>query len=548
MADDPDLERRLGAGDPRLFRGLLDVLAEAVTIRAPDGRLVYANRAALAFLGFPSLEALRERSTADIMSDYIVVQDVDGRPLGHPDVPSVRLLEGAEVEPLLIRTVHRSSGAVRWVLLTTTPLDHDGEMIGAITEIRDLTAVKSAELRTQVLADSGRLLASSLDYEATLATVAGLAVPDLADACSVDLIGPEGELVRVAAVHVDHGRRSLSDRLATVAAGRLAADHALQNVLRSGDPLFLPDATESDLRRLARGDEHADTLAALDIRSVIIVPLRVANRSIGLMTFATDVSLRRLAPDDVELAAQLGRRAAVAVENARLHEKLADVAETLQSALVPAEPPDVNGWEIASLYRPIETELRIDVGGDFYEFFEHDGVSFVILGDVAGKGVTVASVTALLRHGARVASRAEPSPATILTRLDEALAEQPGRPLATAVCMCLHPDHVVISSAGHHPALIAGSDESTREAPASDPMLGAFPRTDRHEETVPIGRDDLLVLYTDGVIDARGADRERFRRGAAAPRRRRTRAPGSGRHARDSRSRTHRLHRRPRLR
>ena len=121
--------------------------------------------------------------------------------------------------------------------------------------------------------------------------------------------------------------------------------------------------------------------------------------TIGLMTLATVRSSWRLRPADVELAQQLARRAAVAVDNSRLHTKLSGVAETLQRALLPATLPAVEHWEIASLYRPTETDLRIDVGGDFYEVFDREGTWFVILGDVTGKGVTAATVTALLRHG-----------------------------------------------------------------------------------------------------------------------------------------------------
>jgi phosphoserine phosphatase RsbU/P len=125
------------------------------------------------------------------------------------------------------------------------------------------------------------------------------------------------------------------------------------------------------------------------------------------------------------------------------------VAATLQQSLLPADPPEIPSWEVAALYRPAQIEQRIDVGGDFYEFYEHEGRWFVIIGDVAGKGVTAASLTALMRHAARVACRSNPSPSAILAELDDELTQQAGDELCTALCMCLHDDHVVISSAGH---------------------------------------------------------------------------------------------------
>jgi PAS domain S-box-containing protein len=492
-----------------MYMQLFELLAEAVTVREPKGTIVYANRAALRHLGFDSLQELRERATTSIMDDY-VVEDERGRPLVHNDVPSIRLIRGERADPMLMRTVHRGTGVVRWNLLKATPLlDDDGQLLGAMTVIEDVTAVKTAELRTAMLAESGRILASSLDYQQTLRNVAEIAVPTLADYCSLDLVDEHGALERVVATHRDPARRDLTERLAAIDPNPREPDHPSLRVLNTGTSELYQDLGDEHLVAVARNEQHLDMLRGMGMRSMLIVPMRVPRRTIGLMTLATDVSHRRLDADDTELAEQLARRAAVAVENSRLHTKLTEVAETLQLALLPAPLPEIPGWEVASLYRPTETELRIDVGGDFYELFDHEGRWFVIIGDVAGKGVTAASVAGLMRHGARVASRAEPEPAAILARLDEVLAQQAGVAMATAMCMCLHHDRVVISSAGHPPAIIVQPDGGLREAPDSDALLGAFRDSDRHDETVPLGPDELLVLYTDGVIDAPGSH-ERF--------------------------------------
>jgi PAS domain S-box-containing protein len=473
-------------------------------VRDPTGAIVYANRAAIAHLGFDSLEQLQSRSTVSIMDDYIV-EDEHGQPLEHADVPSVRLMQGELVEPLLMRVVNRDTGELRWNLLKATPLrDADGGLLGAMTVIEDVSAVKTAEIRTRVLAESGRILASSMDYDQTLRNVADIAVPLLADFCSVDLADERGVLERVAATH--HDRPELAAQLQAIGRDVLDANHPARRVVLTGTSELYEDIDEEQLVEIARSEHHLRLLRSLGVRSVVLVPMRVPRRTIGLLTLATDSSRRRLAHDDVELAEQLARRAAVAVENSRLHTKLTEVAETLQQALLPGSVPEVPGWEIASLYRPAETELRVDVGGDFYEFFEHDGKWFAIIGDVTGKGVTAASTTALLRHGARVAGRTEPQPAAILARLHEALAEQPGDAMATAMCLCLHADRVVISSAGHPPAIIVAPDGTLREAPTPSPLLGAFADAQWHEQTILIAPDELVVLYTDGVVEAPGGD------------------------------------------
>ncbi|MBO0768902.1 MAG: SpoIIE family protein phosphatase, partial [Solirubrobacterales bacterium] len=250
---------------------------------------------------------------------------------------------------------------------------------------------------------------------------------------------------------------------------------------------------------------HLALLSRARLRSSVIVPLRVPSRTIGLMTLATtEGSGRVLNQDDLELAEQLGRRAAVAVENARLHTKLATVADTLQQSLTPNPLPTIPHMDAAVLYRQAETEMRIDVGGDFYEFFEHHGVWYLIFGDIAGKGVTAATITALMRHGARVACRAEPSPGRILTRLNEALIQLPVKELTTAICACLHRDHILISSAGHPSALLVAANGGIREAPAPGPLLGAFGDARWAEQRFSLSPEELLVLYTDGVTEAPG--------------------------------------------
>jgi PAS domain S-box-containing protein len=504
-----NLSERLARGDAALFTELVELLAEAVTVRSAEGGIVYANRAALAHLGFESMDELRARSSQSIMDDYLV-EDEHGRPLTLDDVPSMRMMHGRVAEPTLMRTVHRVTGDVTWDLLKTTALcDDDGELIGAMTVIEDVTAVKTAEVRTGVLAESGRILASSLDYQQTLRNVTEVAVPQLADFCAVHLAGADGQMERVAATHRDPAREQLVAELAVFRRVGLDASDPATRVLATGTPELFAGVTDQQLQQVARNERHLTLLRELAPRSVLVVPMRVAGRTIGAMTLITDQSRRRLKESDVELAEQLGRRAAVAVENSRLHTELAGVASTLQRSLRPHEPPEIPGWEAAALYRPAAIEQRIDVGGDFYEFFEYDGSWFVIFGDVTGKGVQAASMTAMMRYGARVACRADASPSAILASLDEVLAAQSGDALCTAMCLCLDPDRVVISSAGHPPAMVLAPDGSLREAPAAGPLLGAFGDSEWSDETVPVAAAELLVLYTDGVTDTPGPD-ERF--------------------------------------
>jgi serine phosphatase RsbU (regulator of sigma subunit) len=454
-----------------------------------------------------SLDELRGRDGREVMAGF-QVEDEHGRALTIDDLPGMRLLGGEAPAPLLMRVVD-SDGTVFWRILKTTLLKgRRGRFAGAMTVIEDVTAVKNAELRTRVLAESGRILASSLDYQETLRNIAQIAVPALADYCGVDLLDDDGLLARVAAAHRDPARRDLVGRLEAIEPYLPDRSAPAGRVLLTGTSELYDGITAAQLAATARSDTHHELIQALDIHSALLVPMRVPARTIGLLTLATTGSRRRMSDEDVELAEQLGRRAAVAVENARLHTTVTGVARTLQRTLRPDSVPEIPGWEAAALYRPAQTELRLDIGGDFYEFFKHDNTWFVIVGDVTGKGVEAASVTALMRYGARVASRAEPQPAAILRRLDEALKQQRDEPaLCTAICLSLHADHVVISSGGHPPALlVSGASGEVRRAPEPGPILGAFDDAEWSQQRVAISSRELLVLYTDGVTETRGRE------------------------------------------
>ena len=516
MPGAPALGERILSGRGPEFAALLETLGEAITIRDPQNNLVYANRAAIEHLGFDSLEELQRHSLDSIMADY-VVHDEHGQPLSMRDVPSVRLLRGEPAEPLLMRTVHRRTGKARWQLLKTAGLpDADGAVVAAVTVIEDLTAVKTAEVQMRVLSEAGRVLTSTLDLPQMLQNLADLAVPEFADWCAVDLVDDELVREQAAIAHRDPARCALVARLSRFQATDVDPQSTLGRVIRTGAAERVFDVSAERLAHAAQDPRDLAILRALEIRSVIVVPLKVRSRTVGAMTFCTAESQRRLTDDELELAEQLAGRAAIAVEAARLHATLSRVSETLQQSLIPAEPPDVPGWELAALYRPAGAAQRIDVGGDFYEVFDAGVASIAVIGDVTGHGVTAAALTALMRHGARFASRLEPQPAAILRRLDEELRERTVGALCTALCARLGAGELLLSSAGHPPALIVDADGEVTEAPGSGPLLGAFDDASWHEERVVVDPRGLVLFYTDGVTETAGADerfgRERLRR------------------------------------
>ncbi len=156
---------------------------------------------------------MQRRPPNSIFSDYIV-QDEHGNELTMDAIPSVRLLAGEAAEPLVMRTINRSTGELKWQLLKSAPLHgEDGTPVAAVTIIEDITRERIAELHDQFLARVTETLMSSLDYEETLRNVAWTAVPEIADWCAVELVDERGARQRVVLAHRDTSKLELAERL-----------------------------------------------------------------------------------------------------------------------------------------------------------------------------------------------------------------------------------------------------------------------------------------------------------------------------------------------
>jgi PAS domain S-box-containing protein len=503
-----ELEAQLRSRDPG-FGEILDSLAEAVTIRDPHHHILYANRAAVQSMGFASLEEMQRRPPNSIFSDY-VVQDEHGNQLTMNAIPSVRLLAGESGEPLVMRTINRSTGELKWQLLKSAPLHgEDGAPVAAVTIIEDITRERIAELHDRFLARVTETLMSSLDYEETLRNVAWTAVPEIADWCAVELVDERGARQRVVLAHRDPAKLELADRLRRFEPEELDPTRGVGKILVTGVSELYQDIADDVLAQAAVSEEHLRLLRSLGFRSVLLVPLTARGRTFGVLTLVMAESMRRFDEADREFAEHVAGRAAVAVDNARLATSRRQTADTLQRSLLPDSVPRIAGWTVATLYRTASVAEEIEVGGDFYDFYDNGDAWIVLLGDVTGKGVEAAALTSLVRHGARFLSKYERSPSRILVRLNEALSEQPGLSLCTAVCMRLHHEEAVIASAGHPPALIVRDDGRVREIGTEGPILGAWTGELPVDRTVPVGADETLFVYTDGVVDTIG-EHDRF--------------------------------------
>ena len=236
-----------------------------------------------------------------------------------------------------------------------------------------------------------------LDYERTLQEVAELAVPELADWCGVDMPGPHGEIRPVAIAHVDPEKLRTGQELRGAYPVDPAGEAGPPAVMRGGPSYLAPHVGDEELVAYATDERHLELLRAVGFRAVMVVPISAQGETLGALTFVSAESGRTFGDDDLALAEELGRRAGMAVANARAYTEREEIARTLQASFRPPDLPQIEGWEAACLHEPAG-EAPNEVGGDFFEAFPVAGGWMAVIGDVEGKGASAASVTAMARH------------------------------------------------------------------------------------------------------------------------------------------------------
>jgi len=362
--------------------------------------------------------------------------------------------------------------------------------------------------RLALLAEAGQVFARTLDYRETLADVATLAVPQLADCCIVDVVEPGG-LHQLATVHVEPSRM---DRIAELER-RYPADpfdprSPVGAVLRAGEATVLPEVTELFLETMTRDEAHRQALRELGLTSLIIAPLVARGRTLGAITFIQDVSGRHYDAQDLATAESLADRAAVAIDNARLHQAQVDIARALQRGLLPMRLPQLEGIDLATRY--VAAGEGQEVGGDFYDVWElPDGAFGVAIGDVSGKGADAASMTALARDSIRVSALHEPTPSRVLTVLNGQLRTNAPADLFCTAAYCYAQRagdgglDITVALGGHPFGLIRRLDGSVETAGRVGTLLGLAEPLELSDHRLHLAPGELLLFYTDGVTEHR---------------------------------------------
>jgi PAS domain S-box-containing protein len=380
---------------------------------------------------------------------------------------------------------------------------------------RALRLADRSKARLALVAEATGLLAATLDVDDSLERLTNLIVPLLADWVVIHLADETGRLSRSLVRHRD-GCEDLLERYATLTSAGAGTDRSLQDLLDGGPPRLVakyrvPTGTQPS----ADAEAVRDVTMRLGAESMMFVPLVARRRLLGTMTFAHGSSGRRFTPDDLDLAADLGRRAGLALDNARLYMMEHRTAVTLQRGLLP-QLPAIPGLALAAEYLPAAQDTQ--VGGDWWDVFAlPDGATGLAIGDVMGHDLSAAAAMGQLRSVLRTCAWAGDSAATVLDRMDQLVQGFEMAQLATCIYARLQPvdsapgrrglPRLRWANAGHLPPVLLESDGTARllDAIGSVP-LGVPLEAARGQGDISLHPGSTVLLYTDGLVETRGGD------------------------------------------
>ncbi len=286
-----------------------------------------------------------------------------------------------------------------------------------------------------------------------------------------------------------------------------AAGTAPRQVHESGSSLLVAHAEDAGI--LGAGPQGVPVMMMLDATSVLCVPLSDGEHTYGTLTLARNASEGHFEMADLGVVEELGEQLALAIRVDRMFRRHTEIADALQSSLLPRDLPQIPGVEIAAAY--VAATEGLEVGGDFYDVYRTPGGWGVAIGDVCGKGEEAAAVTAAARHAIRVLAHWTADPAEVLAKANEVmLAEEFGDQFVTAKNAHLRWQdgrlHVVLGSAGHPgPVLVRPDGRTTIMNPGGLP-LGLFPTAQPGREEIDLEPGDVLFFFTDGVTEARSPE------------------------------------------
>ncbi|MEV6206222.1 SpoIIE family protein phosphatase [Kitasatospora sp. NPDC051914] len=399
--------------------------------------------------------------------------------------------------------------------------DSNGQVLGVANSVVDVTErhratmeAERARQRLALVADGSARIGTTLEVEQTARELADVVVPALADVVAVDVLdsvlhdgSAEGRddpmLFRALAVKAAY---STEASRAVVPPGHITAyhaDHPAAHCIRTRRPLLITHVRGPDLERIATDPGAARLLAEAGVHTDMAVPLIARDRILGVVGLARARNPQPFDEDDLALACELASRAAVCIDNARLHQRIRGAAETMQRSLLPRLQPHHPHLELAARYRP--AQAFSEVGGDWYDVIPLDGErTALVVGDVMGSGIAAATAMGRLRTAMSTLVGLGLDPARILGHLDRITQ---GLDPYIATCICALYDtrarRCCVATAGHLPPVLVPVEGPPEllDLPTGTPLGVGGQRFE--SAAFDLGPGDRLVLYTDGLVETR---------------------------------------------
>ena len=499
-----------------LLQAQIESAPQAVLAVGPDRRVLACNHRFEELWGLepgtvtvgslsPALQGASLRQVEDPVAFEEAIRWGHAHPHERQDL-EVPLLDGRVIQGVA-SPILTPEGAYRgriWLLNDDT-LRRQAEQL----RLELLDRIQQAQRSQAFLLSAAQVLASSTTYLETVANLAEVAVPILGDICLIDVKEESGGgLRRMASRHVDPDRQALVDQLASEYPPDPERGHPSIQVLSTGRSVWSETMPDQFLRATSRDEEHFRIIKELEFTSFMTVPLTDRGEVLGAMTLISAGSGRRFGPRDLSLAENLAGQVAAVVGKARRYEQEHLAAHTLQSTLLPSALSAVPGLSVAVRYLP--GTRGAEVGGDWYDLVAHpSGASILAVGDVSGHDMEAAATMGAVRSGVRALMRHAEDPASLVELLQlswDDLGVDRDRLVTLVVVFVDGPTgQYSVASAGHPPPLLVPAVGRPSFIPVSPATpLGCPPMpVEVHRGQLEPG--DLLLLYSDGLIETRDA-------------------------------------------
>ncbi len=500
----------------------------ATSVHDTDLRFRRSNRSALGALGL-SDDHMRGLRLSDVLDDPMV---------GEVERLMLRAMETGE--PQYMENHARAPGETRehaWAVHLYRLEDPDGRVLGVASTGHDMTEQYWARTRLQLIAEAGKRIGSTLDVRRTAQELADVAVPDLADFISIDLLasldGLQEEFPAMPASGSSLALRRIAHQSvypdspeAVVTPGEVDEypdGSPPVESLRSGRAVLRRVTEPAIAGWVARDPLRSSRIRDFGFHSMMAVPLSARGTTLGVAVFARHRHPDAFQQDDLVLAEELAARAAVCIDNALRYTRERATAVTLQRSLLPQRLPEQAAVEVASRYRP--AGARAGVGGDWFDVIPLSGARVaLVVGDVVGHGLHASATMGRLRTAVRTLADIDLPPDELLTHLDDLVARLATEAEGTepnagagettgdvgATCLYAVYDPVsrrcTLARAGHPLPAVVSPDGTVEllDLPAGPPLgLGGLPF---ESVEIELQEGSLLALYTDGLVESRDDD------------------------------------------